>query len=322
MAAASALVLAVTAAMAQQDRPAAKPKKVLIIGIDGCRFDALRAARTPHLDRLIREGALDGASQILGRRYQGNDTVSGPGWSSILTGVWADKHGVDDNKFSTPNYREFPHFFARLKQVRPEARTVSLVTWEPIHSQIVTAADVAETYPSSNVGEYRLGDIRVAREAALLLATDDPAAMFLYFGQVDETGHLHGFHPSVPQYVEAIERVDSLIGSVLEALAGRGPTEEDWLILVVTDHGGKGTEHGKGHREPEITNGFLIVHGGGVQPGSIRETTYLVDVAATALAHLGVPLDAAWKLDGRPLERRKEEGGRRNKKLQVPRSKI
>ncbi|MEX2118734.1 MAG: sulfatase-like hydrolase/transferase [Pirellulales bacterium] len=116
-------------------------------------------------------------------------------------------------------------------------------------------------------------------------------------------------HYTAWTYVEAIERVDSLIGSVLEALAGRAAlAEEDWLIVVVTDHGGKGTEHGKGHREPEITNGFLIVHGGGVQPGSIRGTTYLVDVAATALSHLGVPLDSAWQLDGRVLER---QGGRR-----------
>ena len=33
-------------------------KKVLIIGIDGCRPDALLKAKTPHLEELIRHGGL------------------------------------------------------------------------------------------------------------------------------------------------------------------------------------------------------------------------------------------------------------------------
>ena len=50
------------------------------------------------------EGCYDADCQILGDRYQGNDTISGPGWSSILTGVWADKHGVLDNDFKVKHY--------------------------------------------------------------------------------------------------------------------------------------------------------------------------------------------------------------------------
>ena len=84
------------------------PQRVLMIGIDGVRPDALAAARTPNLDRLIRTGAFTDTTQILGTRYSKNDTISGPGWSSILTGVWADKHGVHDNEFTGKNYRMLP----------------------------------------------------------------------------------------------------------------------------------------------------------------------------------------------------------------------
>jgi hypothetical protein len=116
--------------------------KVLILGIDGCRTDALRRANTPNLDQLIREGAMADTTSVVAERDTGADTVSGPSWSSILTGVWTDKHGVKDNSFRGANYDEYPHFFRRLKDARPGAVTVSLVDWAPIHDKIVSAADV------------------------------------------------------------------------------------------------------------------------------------------------------------------------------------
>src|SRR5438094_410728 len=67
---------------------AEQAKKLLFIGIDGTRFDSIEKAETPNLDRLMQEGIHSPTCLILGERYKKNDTVSGPGWSSILTGVW------------------------------------------------------------------------------------------------------------------------------------------------------------------------------------------------------------------------------------------
>jgi predicted AlkP superfamily pyrophosphatase or phosphodiesterase len=285
-------------------RPAAsaepeRARKVLFIGIDGCRFDALRQANTPHLDRLMQEGAWADNTLILGPRYRANDTVSGPGWSSLLTGVWADKHGVHDNKFRKPNYREYPHFFARLKQAQPRAFTASLVNWEPIHQHIVSSADVVKTFGNGNI--YIDGDIQSTQTACELLRERNPTALFVYLGQVDEHGHKYGFHPTVPKYIEAIERVDRHVGELLAAMNGRKTLDqEDWLVLVTSDHGGRGKDHADGHNVPEILNSFMIVSGRAGRRGKIEEQTYLVDVPVTALVHLGVKIDAAWKLDGVP----------------------
>ncbi|MCA9021440.1 MAG: alkaline phosphatase family protein, partial [Planctomycetaceae bacterium] len=136
-------------------------KRVLVIGMDGTRPDALMQAKTPTFDRLIREGAFTDQAQILGKRYQKNDTISGPGWSSILTGVWADKHGVHDNDFKGKNYELFPHFFKRLKRERPDAQTVSFVSWEPIHDHILSEADIAgvEALPR---GKNQTADLSVS----------------------------------------------------------------------------------------------------------------------------------------------------------------
>jgi predicted AlkP superfamily pyrophosphatase or phosphodiesterase len=274
-------------------------KKVLLIGIDGCRPDALRIAATPHLDQLIHEGAFADDTQILGRRYTDNDTISGPGWSSILTGVWADKHGVNGNEFHDPNYDEYPHFFRRIKEVQPSAYTVSLTTWAPITDKIVTAADVSRQLREPQES-YAKGDQAVAEEAVRLLQEENPTAMFVYFGNVDETGHVHGFHPSVQPYVAEIEAVDQLVGQVLKALRARQTYgEEDWLILVGTDHGGQGLGHGDGQNVPEIRNVFIIASGPAAARGKIVEPTFIVDMVPTALVHLGVRIDPVWKLDGR-----------------------
>ena len=223
-----------------------------------------------------------------GRALSGNDTISGPGWSSILTGVWADKHGVLDNDFKVKHYDQYPHFFARLKEKQPDAYTVSIVSWIPIQQHIVSAADVRQLYPP--VGkDYTEADVMATKAAVKLLTEADPTVLFLYIGQVDETGHKYGFHPTVPQYIQAIENADKCVGQVVDAMPARKTFDkEDWLVLVTADHGGKGTNHGGGHNVPEIRNSFAIVSGAAARRGPLEENTYLVDVPVTALTHLGV----------------------------------
>jgi predicted AlkP superfamily pyrophosphatase or phosphodiesterase len=288
----------------ETDAHAADPvKKVLFIGVDGTRFDAIEKAETPTFKALIDGGCYSPTCLILGDRYKKNDTISGPGWSSILTGVWADKHGVHDNTFTGAKYEPFPHFFARLKEARA-ATTVSLVTWEPIYSKITSAADVSLNYEQKEHGvlDYNRYDTAATDEAVKQVTEGNPDVLFLYLGQVDVAGHAHGFHPTVPEYLEAIERADSLIGRMLAALKGR-PTfpEEDWLVIVTSDHGGKGTGHNGGHEVPEILNSFLIVSGLSAKKGKLEEQVYIVDAPATALMHLGVQPKAEWNLDGRPV---------------------
>ena len=162
--------------------------RVLVIGIDGVRPDALEIADTPAIDALISAGAFTNNTKILGDRYRKNETISGPGWSSFLTGVWADKHGVNDNTFRGENYDEYPHFFVHLKRAFPKAVTGSFVDWEPIDTFILRDADVREVCPASSRDSLSLKDEKLANKAAKFLAEQNPHAVFVYFGQVDEIG--------------------------------------------------------------------------------------------------------------------------------------
>jgi predicted AlkP superfamily pyrophosphatase or phosphodiesterase len=299
--AAAILLLIICCSSASAAEPA---RKVLFLGIDGTRFDAIEKAQTPQLDALVREGIYSDRCLILGERYQKNDTISGPGWSSILCGVWADKHGIHDNSFRGAKYDEFPHLFARLKEVRPTAKTVSLVTWEPIHKWIVSQADVSLNYEQKEHGveDYDRYDTQATAEAVKQLSEGDVDLLFLYLGQVDVAGHTHGFHPTVPQYLAAIERADKLVGETVAAVKGRKDfAAEDWLVIVTSDHGGKGTGHGGGHQIPEILNSFLIVSGPAAKRGQFEEQVYLVDAPVTALAHLGMPAKEEWQFDGKSV---------------------
>lgn len=280
-------------------------RKVLVIGIDGCRPDALAAAKTPHLKSLIERGTYCVDTQILAPRDTPGDTVSGPGWSNLLTGVWPDKHGVIDNSFKGSKYDEFPHFFTRIKRGIPQSRTGSFSTWLPIKDRILSGADVGKNFPETdpkNLEQYVTGDADAAKACAEFITETDPTAAMLYLGQVDESGHRFGFHPKIKEYVAAIERVDGHIGVVLSAIEARpNLAKESWLIIVCTDHGGVGLNHGGGRKIPEIRDVFLIVSGPAAKRQRLEEPTYQVDVVATTLTHLGLTLEPEWKLDGKPV---------------------
>lgn len=259
-------------------------KRILFIGIDGCRADALVAAMerglAPQMKML--SGSEDG---LLTRQfYAGGElgtpthqpTVSGPGWTSLLTGVWMDKHGVKDNRFIGGRFQNHSHFMRHIKEVAPSSFCASFADWPPIHDYIAdgsrvgskefldvkfTAVPDAKRHFIDNPEK----DIEVRDEAVKTLRTQNPDAMFVYFGQVDEFGHAAtdsrgSFSPDNSLYVNAISHVDSHIGELIRALRGRKEfINENWLVLITTDHGGRGTGHGGDSDEER--NIWLIVHG-------------------------------------------------------------
>ena len=259
-------------------------RKVLLIGIDGLRPDALEAARTPHLDDLIAHGAYSNHAQ------SGEYTVSAPGWSNILTGVWEKKHGVKDNSFRGAKYDRYPSLFTRIEKSYPSLSTVSIVSWEPINDKIIPVADKRHSNHED--------DCLVMKLAVDTLTQENHDLIFVYFGDVDLAGHKYGFHPSVSGYRKEIEEVDGQIGSVLQAVYQRqNYSHEDWLILCTTDHGGRRGGHGQ--NTPQDRTIFYLASGKSVNPGKIERTPKQVDIVPTILKHLQISVDPGWGLDGK-----------------------
>lgn len=289
---------------------ASQTRKVLIIGIDGCRSDALQQAHTPNIDSLIAHGLYSWDVYHLGI------TISGPSWSDIMTGVWENKHGVQNNQYNNSHYNDYPYFLTHAKEVRPNLYGVQVTEWAPMSDQVYNDGwDQKLKVPDG------LGTPTVAA-AFTQLSNPNLDAMFVYFDKVDLTGHASGFSPQNSAYITAIEFVDSCVGLVVDSLHRRANyANEDWMILVITDHGGIGTGHG-GNTDEErhiwwIGSGNRVAHqqisapdpGSYYMPGGVDSTILAVtpvqtDIAVTALDHLlyGTGIDvkqAAWDLDGK-----------------------
>jgi hypothetical protein len=258
-------------------------KKALVIGIDGARADCVQLANATNLHRLRDEGAWSFRAQC------GAHAKSGPSWSSMFCGVWDDKTAVIDNNLAPANYATYPDFFTRLERANSNWVTVSLGRWE-VANQITLGADIRYTGVS---------DTANVTNAITRLTNSNPDVMFIHFLHVDDTGHASGFHPSVSNYVRAIETVDAQIGQVLRALTNRPSyAAEDWLILVVADHGGL-LDKTHGADTPEERTIFYLAHGPSAARGEILPVPGLVDVCATVFAHIGLPVNPAWSLDAR-----------------------
>ncbi len=258
--------------------------KVLIIGIDGCRPDALTAAQTPNIDKLQKGGAWSLTAKTAAI------SVSGPCWSSMLTGVWPEKHQVVSNEYNNPNVAEYPHFFHRVKAQKPELKTYSVVNWNPIH-KILQEGD-------ADIYNYLTTDENVTGRVVELLRDDNPDVLFVQLDEVDGAGHKHDYGPGIEKYLAAIEKADSEVGEMISAIKNRETYhKENWLVLVTTDHGGSNFGHGKDI--PEHTTIFYIANGKDVKQGEIRQKVNVTDIAVTAMRHLGVKIKKEWNLDGK-----------------------
>ncbi len=227
---------------------------MLVVGIDGVRYDSLLAADTPVLDGLVTTGPFGTGVLLPVQVHEKNFTVSGPVWSTVATGVYMDRHGMVDNDTYPPQMTQLPDFTERLRTARPELNTMIAASWFPIASKVECGpifssqgwvnpvnAEVEHTLAS-----WSAADDEVAQYASARLASEDLAAGFVYFGEVDEYAHREGTGQG---YQDAIERCDARLGQLLAAIESRpGRAQEDWTVIVVTDHGHlDGGGHGGDH---------------------------------------------------------------------------
>jgi hypothetical protein len=320
-AAVAALMLAV-AAPAFAQAPLSGPdgtslNKVLVIGTDGTRWDLLDAAmkdgRAPNLERVRRDGF--GRPSLLD--YGPNTlTLSEVGWSSIASGVWDDKHGIDGSKLNMDpgqaTKNGYLDFLTRIERARSRLSTFLASDWDniglplnggPIFGSAMDA-NFAARVPEETLDAWDQGDVEVTDAASRYLRRGNPDAGFVYLGVVDESAHLAG--SATPAYTDAIGRTDARVGRLLRAIRSRPSYRfESWTVIVVTDHGERPLSEPSilahyGKTKLELTS-FLIGSGPGL--GRNVSKPKVVDIQPTVLHQLGLRVSPGWKLDGRSLSK-------------------
>ncbi|MFK4640249.1 alkaline phosphatase family protein [Paenarthrobacter histidinolovorans] len=260
--------------------------KTLIIGIDGAAYDFLGPAEMPRLDALRAQGTTS-VSNLYASPMAG--TWSGPGWASIATGVWPDKHNVLDNGFGSPQFGAYPDYLTRINAASPSRKTAAMGTWEPITATIFG--------PGVDVRTKFSTDAETTTAAVDAISTGSVDDLFFYLEDVDKAGHSVGTNGAA--YGAALASADARIGQVMDAVAAR-PANEEWTVVVTTDHGHTPTG-GHGGSSPVERRVFTTMVGKGVAANVTRYDAKLVDVAPTIMAAAGVPVKPEWNLDGTSL---------------------
>jgi len=301
---------------AGQRLPDRTPKAVFII-VDGIPADVVERVATPALDAISAQGGYARAfvGGAIGTESE-SPTVSAPGYNSLLTGTWANKHGVRDNDIENPDYRYWD-IFRIAKAHDPALHTAIFSTWQDNRTKLLgdglAAAGGSKIdyhfdglehdtgrFPHDEEGDYiRRIDAAVAEEAARYIRERGPDLSWVYLQHTDDVAHQFG---DGPEMVAAVRRMDEHVGAIRAAARERERRfDEDWLLVVTTDHGRNaetGKEHG-GQSERERTT--WIVTDSPRLNARFDDRPGIVDILPSVATHLGLDMPEAIRrqLDGR-----------------------
>lgn len=274
--------------------------KVMLVGIDGVQLEKMQALNLPNFQRLHVSKAYTGG--VLGQLNQ-QSTVSGPGWSTILSGVWSNKHQILDNSCKAAN-PAYPSVFKRVQEGMPQAKIASIVNWSEPNRCYFKADLNGGILTRSGLSDDAVTDNAVA------LIEQQYDLVFVHLDEPDGAGHSSGFGSN---YNGALARSDGRLGRILDAAEAQ--TEDNWLVLVTTDHGRQpitGYHHG-GQSLSEKT--IFIASNQPLnqefsQPLPTPSNASLdglygypsqASIVPTVLRYLGVDILPSWQLDGTPL---------------------
>ena len=219
-----------------------KPSTPLIlISIDGFRWDYFDKVETPNFDRLIANGSkADG----LKTSYP---SKTFPNHISIVTGNYPSNHGIISNYFYDADFDEYFYIGAGSTAAQDGKWIDAEPIWVTIEKQAKRAmimfwpmsdAEIMGIRPSKYYvyNEDPTNLDRMDQILSWLLHTGNARPSFLasYFSVVDSKGHSYG--PDGDETIEAIRVVDKAIGHLINGLEAQNILNEV-NIMIVSDHG-------------------------------------------------------------------------------------
>ena len=295
--------------------PAASPKVVFVI-VDGIPADVIERVPTPAIDAIAAAGGY-GRATVGGPIGEPGETptISAPGYMSLITGTWANKHNVYKNYGISPDYTYW-NLFRLARSEKPELQLAIFSTWTDNRTillgegsaeggnwrfdTVVDGLEEDETRFPPRPMDGHIADIddAVSREAARLIESDGPDLSWVYLQYTDDVAHKHG--DSV-EFERAVIQMDERLCVIWSAVQARQEAhDEDWLVIVTTDHGRDaltGRSHGaQSKRERTI---WMATNSHRLTP-DFYSMPEIVDIYPSIATHLGItiPEQIARHLDG------------------------
>jgi len=213
---------------------------VVLLSLDGFRWDHLDRHPTPVLQRLAREGAR------AERMIPAFPTKTYPTHYTVATGLYAENHGVVGNRFWAPDRRDTYATGDRSK-VEDGSWYRGEPIWVTAERQGMLSAAFYFVGTEADVGGVRPtywrrydGSVPNAERVDTVLswlalpADRRPHMITLYFSDLDDVGHRYS--PESGEVRAAVAGVDEQIGRLLEGIDAL-PVAGRVYLVVVSDHG-------------------------------------------------------------------------------------
>jgi hypothetical protein len=283
--------------------------KALVVEIDGLTHAALRDAmaqnKVPALQSLrVAPAWTGGANGTLSEQR----TTDGPGWATLLTGTWVQRHGVRwDTNDQRIDVKLAPSVFALARQNKTAAYKTASVTASTLYPLLLSN----ETGTLDSAIDCAGADTCVTDRTAQLIDT----GYDLLVAQYGAPGAAASSGLKSDTYQRAVADTAAGVGQLLARIAQRtaNDSKEDWLVILTTSHGLDAFGGATGLQDNDnktifIASNKTLAAQAGVGTAAPADASLLAlsaatDIAPTVLRHLGaLPAAADYRFNGQALQ--------------------
>lgn len=224
---------------------------VVLVSLDGFRWDYAEKYRARHLLALGRQGAWAPSGML-----PSYPSLTFPNHFTLVTGLYPEHHGLVANRFYDEQ-KQAEYALSNPAAVTDGSWYAGVPLWSLAESQGMRSACLFWPGSEAKIAGYRpswyahfdasteatsaVEQARIDDAVALLRLPADqrPHFITIYYSEPDHEGHLYG--PDAPQTQAAVRRMDAMVGKLKAALdATKLPID----LVVVSDHGMTKTEGG------------------------------------------------------------------------------
>lgn len=228
----------------QNSAAAQKAHYLVLVSLDGFRWDYAARDRATHLLALGKQGAW--APQGMLPSFP---SLTFPNHFTIVTGLYPEHHGIIANNFYDPA-RHARYAISDPQAVADGSWYSGVPLWSLAESQGMRTACLFWPGSEAEIAGYRptwyarfdskteatdaVEQARIVDAVALLNLppAQRPHFLAIYYSEPDHEGHTYG--PDAPQTKAAVLKMDKMVGKLKAALdATRLPID----LVVISDHG-------------------------------------------------------------------------------------
>jgi len=268
------LLLGITVLLLSVLATTVEARSVVLISVDGLRPDYVTQAeqhglKIPNLRRMMRDGVYaEGVNGVV-------PTITYPSHTTLITGVWPNKHGIWANTTFDPERKNYGGWYWYSEDIKvptlwDAANAAGLIT-ASVSWPVSVGAPVRYLIPEvwragtaddrklmralstprllanleAELGPYAEGssgdvanDWRRARFSIAIIKKYKPNFMTIHLVALDAIEHAHG--PFSPEANATLEALDEMVGQLRDAALGVDPGA---IVCVVSDHGFAAVSH-------------------------------------------------------------------------------